>query len=272
MEMQLTWLLDEKHEEAGASDLRDAIEAVGDRHLTLSRQEARYGSELTLSLHSVPTLAYGSIEFNKALSKEFYPGRWCDWTALRCERYYANLGAFLFNDDYILLPVGEVRRRQDRLLQEWGGMFLRPSRADKPFSGFVIHGVNADEIERRLASREAHELVVLARAKEIEAEYRTVAVRGRGIVTASQYMQDDHLYLDRKVPAAVEQVATAVVNALGNDFSDPMIVVDIAQSEGQYRLLELNGFSFASFYTCDLEAIVRAAHEEAMREWKEMQG
>jgi hypothetical protein len=57
MEMQLTWLLDEKHEEAGASDLRDAIAAVGDRHLTLSRQEARYESEMTCPLHCLPDKA-----------------------------------------------------------------------------------------------------------------------------------------------------------------------------------------------------------------------
>ena len=50
-----------------------------------------------------------------------------------------------------------------------------------------------------------------------------------------------------------------------------MYLVDIALCEGEYRLLEINGFSFASFYVCDLQAIVRAAHEEAMREWQQMQ-
>src|SRR5690242_1652464 len=115
MDIQLTWLLDEKQEESGASDLIPAIESLDDRHLTIPRREARNGSEQTLPLHSVPTLAYGSIEFAKAVRNDFYPGRWCDWTALRCEHYYANLGTLLFNDDYIILPVGEVRRRQKLL-------------------------------------------------------------------------------------------------------------------------------------------------------------
>src|SRR4051794_9055235 len=137
MDTLLTWLLDEHQDESGASDVIPAIEAVGDRHVTISRKEARHGSEQTVSLHSAPTLAYGSIEFNKAIRNDFYPGRWSDWTALRCEHYYANLGALLLNDDYILLPAGEVRRRQNQLLQQWSQIFLRPVRADKPFPGFV---------------------------------------------------------------------------------------------------------------------------------------
>jgi hypothetical protein len=273
MAIQLTWLLDEKQEESGASDLRNAIEAAGDRHLTISRREARNGTAAqTLPLHSCPTLAYGSIEFAKAIRADFYPGKWCDWAALRCEHYYATLGALLLNDDYILLPAGEVKRRQNVMLQQWQQMFLRPVRADKPFSGFVVARDQAEEIERQLSGVLSHDLIVLAPAKEIEAEYRTVAVRGRGIVAASQYMRESQLHIERETPVEALQVAEHVVTALGSDFPDPMYVVDIARYRGEYRLLEINGFSFASFYACDLEVIVRAAHEEAVREWQEMQG
>lgn len=272
MDRRLTWLLDEKYEEAGNSDLRPAIEAIGDHHLTLSRREARHGTaEQTLPLHSCPTLAYGSIEFAKAIRSDFYPGKWCDWTELRCERYYPKVGALLLNDDYILLPTGEVRRRQNSLLQQWEPMFLRPVRADKPFAGFVATRNNPADIEQQLQNVEAHELVVLASAKHIEAEYRTVAVRGQGIVAVSRYMSNGAFTLERQIPDEAHQVARAVVEALGTDFPDPMYIVDIALCAGEYRLLEINGFSFASFYACDLGAIIRAAHEQAMREWQDMQ-
>ena len=272
MDTPLTWLLDEKQEESGVSDLRPAIEAVGDRYLTISSREARYGTaEQTLSLHSCPTLAYGSIEFAKAVRSDFYPAKWCDWTELRCERYYPKVSALLLNNDYILLPAGEVRQRQNLLRQQWETMFLRPVRADKPFDGFVTKWDQPDEIQQRLRNVEAHELVVLASAKNIQAEYRTVAVRDQGIVTASQYMRNGEFCLVRQIPAEAQQVAEAVIKTLGADFPDSMYVVDIALCEGEYRLLEINGFSFASFYACDLEAIVHAAHEQALREWHEMQ-
>jgi len=268
--MQLTWLLDEKGEEAGVSDLRPAITSIGDRYLTISRKEARIGTqEQTLPLHSSPTLAYGSVEFVKAIRNDFYPGKWCDWAALRCDRYFANVGALLVNEDYLLLPAAEVRRRQSTLLMQWNSLFLRPARADKPFSGFVAH--SPDDIERQLGTVEAYDLVVVAPAKAIESEYRMVAVRSKGIVAASQYMRNGQFIIQRDAPSAVYQVAASVVELLGEDFPDPMYIVDIAHVEDEYRLLEINGFSYAVLYDCDLEAIVRAAHEEALHEWDEMQ-
>jgi len=267
--MELLWLLDEKGEEAGVSDLRPAIESIGDRHLTISRREARIGTlEQTLSLHSSPALAYGSVEFVKSIRSDFYPGKWCDWTELRCDRYFAKVGAFLFNDEYILLPAAEVRRRQIGLFSSWCPMFVRPARADKPFSGFVAH--TADDIERQLEKVEVYDLVVLAPAKVIEAEYRMVAVRGKGIVAASRYMRNSQIAIDRNVPAEAYQVAAAVVEIIGEDFPDPMYIVDISEAQGEYSLLEINGFSYAIFYACDLEDIVEAAHDEALREWAEM--
>jgi hypothetical protein len=270
MDAQLTWLLDE-HQEEEASNLRAAIEAIGDLHITISRQEARYGTAaLTIPLQSCPTLAYGSFEFVKAVRSDFYPGKWCDWTALRCERYYARVGALLLNDDYVLLPAGEVLRRQKDLLESWNRVFMRPVRADKPFAGFVAARDRPEEIERNLRCVEAHELIVLARPKRIEAEYRAIVMRERGIVAVSQYMQDGERHLHPQIPAQARQVTEEVVQALGNDFPDPMYVVDIARSQGLYRLLEINSFSASLFYTCDLEAVVRAAHAEAMREWHEI--
>ncbi len=268
----LTWLLDEKSDEAQLNDLRPAIESIGDKHITISRQEARYGTvERTLSLHASPTFAYGSIEFVKAVRPDFYPGKWCDWTELRCDRYFAKLGELLLSDDYVLLPAFEVIRRLDGILKDWGSVFLRPCRADKPFSGFVASRDTPNDLERRFEKMAAHDLVVVARVKPIEAEYRMVAVRGKGVVATSQYMQEGEFYSQSKVPAEALRIAEAVIQILGDDFPDPMYIVDIAKSQGAYRLLEINGFSYAVLYACDLEATVRAAHEEALREWRDAQ-
>ena len=157
MTVALTWFLDEKEDEAGCSDLRSAIEAIGDHHLTIRRQKARFGTaDQTLPLHASPVLAYGFIEFAKAIRSDFYPGKWCDWTGLRCERYYPKVSALLLNEDYILLPAGEVRQRQNILLQQWEQMFLRPVRADKPFAGFVATRSNPETIMHQLQNVEAH--------------------------------------------------------------------------------------------------------------------
>jgi len=41
MNTPLTWLLDEKSDEAQLNDLRPAIESIGDHYITMSRQEAQ---------------------------------------------------------------------------------------------------------------------------------------------------------------------------------------------------------------------------------------
>ena len=120
---------------------------------------------------------------------------------------------------------------------------LRPSRADKPFSGFVVNVETRNDIERRFEKMAAHDLVAVAQIKPIQAEYRMVAVRGRGVVATSQYMQDGDFYSQPNVPQEAIKVAEAVIERLGSEFPDPMYVVDIAKSQGAYRLLEINGFS-----------------------------
>ncbi len=113
--------------------------------------------------------------------------------------------------------------------------------------------------------------MVVAPAKEIEAEYRMVALRGKGIVAASQYVQNGEVAIQRDAPSGAYQIAASAIEMMGEDFPDPMYMVDIAQHQGEYRLLEINGFSYSIFYGCDLEAIVHAAHEAALHEWKAVQ-
>jgi len=43
------------------------------------------------------------------------------------------------------------------------------------------------KLSSTLEKVEPHDLIVLAPAREIEAEYRMVAVRGNGVVAASRY-------------------------------------------------------------------------------------
>jgi hypothetical protein len=40
---------------------------------------------------------------------------------------------------------------------------------------------------------------------------------------------------------------------------DPIFMMDIAESEGQLWLVELNGFSCSWLYACDLQAVVATA-------------
>lgn len=53
---------------------------------------------------------------------------------------------------------------------------------------------------------------------------------------------------------------------------DICYTVDIAEHDGRVSLLEINSFSCAAFYDCNIEAIVREASVVATKEWMEYCG
>jgi len=163
-----------KGEEAGVSDLTSAIGAIGDRYLTISRKEAADWARQSNSLPSL--LAHTGLWLGGVCQSHplrfLFQGSVVTGQNCAAERYFAKVGALLLNDDYLLLPAAEVRRRKTALLRftMGGPIFLRPARADKPFSGIVVH--TPDEIEQHLEKVRTDDLIVLAPAREIEAEYR----------------------------------------------------------------------------------------------------
>jgi hypothetical protein len=49
---------------------------------------------------------------------------------------------------------------------------------------------------------------------------------------------------------------------------DPVLVMDLCESDGKIYLLELNSFSCSGLYACDLDAVVEAASKIARSEWE----
>jgi hypothetical protein len=67
-------------------------------------------------------------------------------------------------------------------------------------------------------------------------------------------------------PAAFE-LATEIA---GGDYQpDPAWVLDICRTAtGDYRLLEIGGFSFADLYACDKNDVVAAVSAAALKTWQ----
>lgn len=94
-------------------------------------------------------LFQGSINLALQLlrSKKWIPGPWLTRDNYECMKYYAHLGKYLFNDRYVILPRGDVRRRIDWLYNECFGhayedLFFRPSSGLKPWTAGVFNRPN----------------------------------------------------------------------------------------------------------------------------------
>lgn len=103
-------------------------------------------------------------------------------------------------------------------------------------------------------------LVVVAPERRIEAEWRVVVAEGQ-VLTASQYKQDGKPSYQSELPDAVQTLAETIAACEWQP--DPIWMLDLCWADGAAHVLEINLFSCAAFYQCDLAALVKAASKIA---------
>lgn len=218
-------------------------------------------------------ICYGDINFIGHVCRTcaLIPGAWCNFDNMRCGTYYAYLGKYLLNHKYGMLPIGDLLRRWDdnfaRCINAW---FIRPDSGAKPFTGFVVEPYGKHKIQQLVDSVGPETLVVIAPEKEITAEWRFV-VCDRKVVAGCQYLPVESPMAydfagDFNAPPSVR-----LANKIASQAWQPDLcyTVDIAESDGDMYLLEINSFSAAGFYDCDIKSIVKNASLAAIKEWKE---
>lgn len=138
-------------------------------------------------------VTHASIGFCKRIRREqlWTPGAYFPVEELFCSRYFGELGEHLLNEDYVMLPFCELRRKREFLFDCFGrdgAFFVRPDSPLKSFDGQLVHEASFEKDLDFLAFYEfpEHELVVVSTPKTVTAEWRFVAVDG-AVVAGSQY-------------------------------------------------------------------------------------
>lgn len=222
-------------------------------------------------------VAHGDIEFVTRIARERWwtPGAFGTVENFACSSYYSHFGRFLLNQDYVMLPFGELSRRRDFLFRTVGvdgRVFVRPDSPLKLFTGQVAARDTFDGDLEFMGFYEfpASSMVAVSSPKTITEEWRFVAVNRR-IVAGCRYKLGGEMNLDPGYePAALDLAATIAESEYQ---PDPAWVLDICQTaDGRFHLLEIGGFSFADLYACDKPAIVEAVSEAASRAWEQTAG
>lgn len=221
---------------------------------------------------------YGSLNFAAQVKREakWIPGVYYNKPAFNCSAYYPALGKCkLLNARwYAMMPYADLIRQKDWLLEhlgEDGCVFIRPDSGSKSFTGKLV---TAEDFERDVNyfsfyGTNPHDICVVARPTNIDAEWRFVVVEGV-VIAGSQYKLNDNLNV--KADFTPEAVALAQDAARLYD-PDPAWCVDICRTKkGNYFVLEIGCFSCAGLYECNLEAVVREVSAAAVREWKDING
>ena len=218
-----------------------------------------------------PFIFVGSIEGCKIV-RNHWPTKgvlYCSLDNYACTKYYSYFGSFLFNQDYIILPLSELNRRKYffyGLLGVEAKLFVRTNEGDKVFESCLV---DLQDFEGWYESKPQHSLVVVASPKKIRGEWRFICSKNKDIVAHSLYRYQGLLTLIPNVPPGALELCHKILEV--GYYPDSVFCVDIAEDEiGNYRLMELNGFSSADLYACDKERIVQRVSEIALEDFENL--
>ena len=218
---------------------------------------------------------YGSHNFVRAMIKR-YP--WIAYAAFGVNErtaataYLGNLPSEWFlNDGAVFMPWRLLKHRGAAGFPGYqSGLFIRPNSGFKTFAGQTIMFDNWQhtiDLLEDVSSVVDETLILVSSLQEITGEFRFVVAGGK-VITGSEYRWDN--VVDIRIDYPEECLALAQQVAQHDWQVDSAYVVDIALTPAGPRVIEMNSFSCAGLYACDLEKIVKAVSIEAETIWSDI--
>lgn len=197
---------------------------------------------------------------NYARSRGWRPGAFSDNLDFETQR--SQWGERMLNADALVVPFGAVPFQREPF-------FLRPVLDTKAFTGTVFDWGTYEEWRDRILALEASgekdaslrstDATMLCSRKELWSETRTWIVDGE-VVTCSGYKIGT-----LKRYSTPDQVAPAIV-AFARECAqlwspNRAYVLDVAETPGGLRIIEVNNLNSAGWYRCDMQRLVMALED-----------
>lgn len=158
---------------------------------------------------------------------------------------------FLLNSDGLIFPFSKLKQNRKFIFDNIGRkIFIRPISPWKPFTGFdtVVEDFDYDlNSYQKLSNVNPYELCLVAPYKEINTlEYRFWMVEGN-IATVAPYNMTLQQTVDYQPPPddmikMVKEISEILT------IYDHCFVIDMCISNGEPKMVELNGFSTSGWY------------------------
>jgi hypothetical protein len=272
--MNPIWLVEAGVYGDEAGPLLTAIRRQGMAVAVVPHQALKRGEMLSVEQQVLAdddcVIGYGTFSFARQiqLHRPWKPGAWATAENLDCTTYFAYFGKFLLNQRYVILPGVEAIRQRDWLFQVLGKddeVFARPTGCNKLFTGRCIF---KDDFAAALAPTryDPATLVTVSPPRDIGTEWRLV-VAGERVIAASQYCVQGRKCVQAGCPEEVQKFAEAMLAEV-RWRPDPIFMLDICEADGQFWLVEINGFSCSWLYACDVNAVVEEASRLASEAWE----
>lgn len=226
------------------------------------------GMEIEFNKHISDTcvICYGNIDFVRKVQKQYkwIPGAWCNFHNMMCSVYYTYFGKYLLNRHYSMMSLGELLMRWEDITSVINDipLFIRPNSGTKLFAGQVIEQDRKDKIQALIHTVGEETLAITSLAKTIDSEFRFV-VCNREVITGCKYLPIESTETSPSSLRLAKHISSLPWQP------DLCYTIDIAEHRGDVYLLEINSFSCAGFYSCDISSIVKNASRCAVDYWKE---
>lgn len=207
-------------------------------------------------------IIYGSTTFmlnafaNEALRK----GVFFDPAKFQMSNYAAQWKGTVLNADGRLMKFGALHELESEPEKKW---FIRPNNDGKEFSGRVDTFKELKEWSDKVCPLELPELnketaVWISEPKEIKKEWRLFIVDDQ-IISTSRYMNEGEL--DESENDIPKEMMAFAKERISEYRIEDVYVMDIAQIENDYKLIECNCFNGTGFYKHDIESIIQAVNQ-----------
>lgn len=271
--MKPYWIIENFTKEESFLDLERAVSAVGHNVQTIKGDFRK--ADLS-SYRNQCVIFNGSIEMCK-IAKEVLseqgcsPIIYCNWEAYTCTAYYPHFADHVFNDNYVLVPLIEFKRRVYQfygMFGKQGMLFVRPNDGDKTFKAELLDIQDSPKFFEELEHLNTS-LVLLSTPKNIVGEWRFVCTKYKEILAVSSYRYQGLLTRIPSAPYGATEKCKELLEI--GYYPDSVFCIDIVQdNDGNFWMMELTSFSSAGLYATKKEPIVHRVSEIAMEDYEKV--
>jgi len=251
-----------------------------------------------------PVVYYGPLETGYQIKHGtiWVPGVYTTMENYKCSKYYTHFGYWIANQDYFIIPLGELQRRLPEIKEYYlhkhntKHVFIRPDKGTKLFTGFCAVQTEAKSVPQAVCDTETtvevyykdieyvldflqvydmnpEGLIVVGPRREIWSEWRFVVADNkivgqvcykRALHKYKPLMDFTDVYEDGTAYGAVEAILLQTKYR-----PDRVFTIDMCLIGRKPCILEINGFSSAGLYGMDWTDVVGPVSQAAQEEWDE---
>lgn len=209
---------------------------------------------------------HGSISGAKAAQRVTKWQVHAPWFALRCSVYYKWLEGLIFQQNHEFSTIEQLPLDKERFFSEIGidgTLFVRPDGNGKEFNGGCIHKESWDDQFKLITFYDPppDTKIVVAKPQKVQAEARFLIVDQK-LITGSYYRAGGQA-IRLKAEDLLLDVARHYLGAcIERGYNPaPSWVLDLAQVNSEWKIIEVGASSCCGLYKCDTDAFMTALNK-----------